>query len=116
MKKETLRQKETPIKKGDTVVVITGKEKGKTGKVILVLPKKERVLVEKLNFVKRHSRPTQKQRQGGIIEKEASIHWSNVAMMCTKCNKPVRRKIKIDKDGKKTRVCVKCNEQLDTNI
>jgi large subunit ribosomal protein L24 len=114
MRKETINKKDTPVKKGDLVMVLTGKESGKTGKIIEVLPKKERVLIEKLNFVKRHSKPTQTHRQGGIIEKEASIHWSNVALMCAKCNKPSRKRIKKDKVGKKSRVCAKCGEQFET--
>lgn len=104
----------TLIKKGDLVMVMTGREKGKTGKVIEVLSKKGRVRVEKLNFVKRHARPSASHRQGGIIEKEASIHSSNVALVCQKCNKPVRVRKKVDKAGKKTRVCVKCGEQIES--
>lgn len=77
MRQEAVRY-DSPVKKGDTVMIITGKEKGKTGRVIEVLRKKQRVLVEKLNMVKRHARPTQKNRQGGIVEKESPIHWSNV--------------------------------------
>lgn len=101
-----------PVKKGDLVMVMKGRERGKTGKVIEVLPARQRVLVEKLNFVKRHARPSQQHRQGGIIEKESSIHWSNVALMCPKCSKPRRGRIKLDKAGKKERVCVSCGEQL----
>lgn len=101
-----------PVKKGELVMVLTGKERGKTGKVVEVLAKKQRVLVEKLNFVKRHARPSQQHRQGGIIEKESSIHWSNVAPVCPKCNKPRRKRIKTDKTGKKASVCVKCGEQF----
>ena len=114
MRGEAMCKKRIPVKKGDLVMVISGKEKGKSGKVIEVLLKKERVRVEKLNFVKRHAKPSQQNRQGGIVEKEASIHWSNVAPMCIKCNKAVRKKIGISKDGKKSRLCVKCGEQLDS--
>lgn len=102
-----------PVKKGDLVVILTGKEKGKSGKVIEIMKEKNRVLIEKINLVKRHTKPTQTHRQGGVIEKEASIHWSNVALMCTKCNKPVRKKVKIEKNGNKARVCAKCGEQFD---
>lgn len=109
-----MNKNQTPVKKGDLVMIMKGKEAGKTGKIIEVLPKKERVLIEKLNFVKRHSKPTQQHRQGGIIEKEASIHWSNVALMCPKCNKPSRKRIVKDKRGKKNRVCAKCGEQFET--
>jgi len=115
MRQERVANKKSPVKKGDLVMVLTGKERGKSGKVIEVLRDKERILVEKTNLVKRHAKPSQKNRQGGIIEKEASIHWSNVAIMCQKCNKPVRQRVQKDKNGKKSRVCVKCGEQLDTN-
>lgn len=114
MRRETYLPGEIPVKKGDHVVVRTGKEKGKTGKVIEVLPKKGRVLVEKLNFVKRHAKPSQQHRQGGVIEKEASIHWSNVSLLCPKCNKPTRKRSKTDKAGKKARVCSKCGEQYES--
>ena len=75
------------IKKNDLVMVMNGKEKGKSGRVLKVLPEKEKVLVEKINFVKRHSRPHGKQRQGGILEKESPLHLSNVMLLCEKCNK-----------------------------
>ena len=78
------------IKVNDTVAVIAGKEKGKRGRVLMVLPAEERVIVEKVNFIKRHTKPSQKQRQGGIIEKEGPIHLSNVQLYCKKCGKPVR--------------------------
>ena len=113
MRRCVVKTCETPVKKGDIVMVMNGKESGKTGKIIEVLPKKERVLVEKLNFVKRHSKPTQTHKQGGVIEKEASIHWSNVALMCAKCNKPSRKRIQKDKTGKKARICTKCGEQFE---
>ena len=100
------------IKKGDKVVVITGKEKGKTGKVLKLLPKKKRVIVEKLQFLKRHTKPTQSAPQGGIIEREGSIHVSNLALFCPKCNTGARiRKVKLD-DKSISRICVKCNEAI----
>lgn len=101
------------VKKDDQVMVIAGKEKGKTGKILSVIPKKESVLVEKVNFVKRHTRPSGKTRQGGILEKEAPIHASNVMIVCTKCNSPVRVGRKILEDGKKARYCRKCGEFID---
>ena len=101
------------VKKDDQVTVIAGKEKGKTGKILSVIPKKESVLVEKVNFVKRHTRPSGKTRQGGILEKEAPIHASNVMIVCTKCNSPVRVGRKILEDGKKARYCRKCGEFID---
>jgi len=101
------------VKKGDTVVVLAGKEKGRSGKVLSVNTKKERVFVEKINMIKRHSRPSKHAPQGGIIEKEASVHVSNVNILCPKCNKAVRSKKRVLDDGKKVRICVKCSEILD---
>ena len=101
------------LKKDDKVKVLTGKDKGKVGKVLQVLSKKERVLVENINKVKRHTRPSAQNRQGGIIETEAPIHWSNVQLMCNKCIAPVRIKMQRLDDGKKVRVCRKCNEVID---
>jgi large subunit ribosomal protein L24 len=104
--------KNVHVKKGDTVMVVTGKDKSKTGKVLQILPKKEGVLVEGLNKIKRHTRARGNE-PGGILEKEAPIHVSNVMVYCAKCRKPVRTKITILEDGKKTRVCVKCGESFD---
>lgn len=102
------------IKKGDTVKVIAGREKGKSGKVLAVMPKKETVLIEKINFVKRHRKPSQQFKQGGIMEKESPLHWSNVMLMCVKCNKPVRVKNKVI-DGKNNRTCIKCGDLLEAS-
>jgi large subunit ribosomal protein L24 len=101
------------VKKGDTVVVLAGKEKGRSGKVLSVITKKEKVFVEKINMIKRHSRPSKSAPQGGIIEKEAALHVSNVNILCPKCNKAVRIKKCLLDDGKKVRACVKCSEILD---
>ena len=101
------------VRKNDMVMVIAGKEKGKTGKVLKVLPKKNRVVVEKVNFIKRHTRPTGRLRQGGIIQKEAPLHISNVLILCPKCNKGVRTGRKILEDGKKVLVCKKCGEIIE---
>ena len=101
------------IKKNDQVKVIAGKEKGKTGKILTVMPKKGCVIIEKINFVKRHTRPSGQARQGGILEKEAPIHISNVMVVCNKCNSPVRVGQKALEDGKKARYCKKCGELLD---
>ncbi|MBI5562929.1 MAG: 50S ribosomal protein L24 [Deltaproteobacteria bacterium] len=101
------------IRKDDQVMVTTGKEKGKTGKVMRVIPDKETLLIEKLNIVKRHQKPSQKYKHGGIIEKEAPIAVSNVMLLCAKCKGPVRVGRKILDDGKKVRVCKKCGEVLD---
>jgi large subunit ribosomal protein L24 len=102
------------IKKEDKVKVIAGKDKGKIGKVLKVNRKKNRVLVEKVNMVKRHTRPSQQNRQGGIIEKEMPIQWSNVMVMCNKCVSSARIKMQRLEDGNKVRICVKCGEALDT--
>lgn len=101
------------IKKDDKVKVITGKDKGKIGKVLKVDRKKDRILVENINVVKRHTRPTAKNRQGGIVESEASVPWSNVMLMCSKCMNPVRIQMRRLDDGKKVRSCRKCNEIID---
>ena len=101
------------IRKNDSVMVISGKEKGKTGKVLRVLPKEDSVLIERLNWVKRHSRPRGPKQPGGIMEKEASIPVSNLMIMCDKCNAPVRIGHKILNDGGKIRICRRCGEALD---
>lgn len=100
------------VKKGDTVKVIAGKERGKIGKVLKILGDKNRVLVEKVNIVKRHTKPNQENKQGGVLEKEASIHVSNVMVMCEKCNKPVRIRHKVLKDKTKVRTCHVCGESF----
>ena len=102
------------IKKDDKVKVIVGKDKGKIGKVLSIKRKDSRIVVENVNFVKKHARPSAKHRQGGIIESEAPIHWSNVMLMCNKCVTPVRIKMQRLEDGKKMRVCMKCNETIDS--
>ena len=101
------------IRKGDTVVVTTGKEKGKRGKVLRVLPDKGRVVVERLNMVKKHQRPTQKLRQGGIIEREGSLHMSNVMLVDPRGEKPTRVGIRILADGKKVRLARRSGEMID---
>jgi large subunit ribosomal protein L24 len=101
------------IKKGDTAIVLTGKDKGKQGRVLSVLPKKERVIIEGLNIIKKHMRPNKQYTQGGIIEKEAPIHISNVMLICPKCNKPTRIANAVLDDGRKQRRCKKCNEVIE---
>ena len=98
------------VKKDDLVMIIAGKDKGKSGKILRVLPDKGRVLVENLNMIKRHTRPSQRNNTGGIIEKEAPIAISNVQLLCQGCNKPVRTGIRTLEDGSKARFCKKCNE------
>jgi len=102
------------IKKNDQVQVLTGKDRGKTGKVLKVVPAKNRAIVEGLNFVQKHTRPNpQKNIKGGILPKEASIHLSNLMMVCKRCNKRARVGISVLQDGHKGRVCKKCNELMD---
>ncbi len=101
------------LKKDDKVKVLAGKDKGKIGKILNVNRKKSRVLVEKINMVKRHSKPSAQSKQGGIIEKEMPIQWSNVMVMCNKCVTPARVKMQRLEDGKKIRICVKCGEAMD---
>jgi len=101
------------IRKNDSVMVITGRERGKTGKVLRVLREKDALIIERINLVKRHSKPRGPQQPGGIIEKEASIHASNIMIMCDKCNAPVRIGYKQLSDGKKIRICRRCGEALD---
>jgi large subunit ribosomal protein L24 len=102
------------IKKDDKVKVITGRDRGKIGKVLKVLRKKDRILVEKVNVIKRHTKPNAKNRQGGIVESEAPIPWSNVMLMCSKCMAATRVTHKSLEDGKKIRACTKCGETIDS--
>lgn len=101
------------IKKGDKVAVIAGKDKGKRGKVLSVIPKEERVIVEGVNILHRHMRPTQDMPQGGIIENEGSIHLSNVQLVCPRCDERTRFAAGYLDDGSKVRVCKKCGEDID---
>lgn len=101
------------IRREDKVLVIAGRERGKTGKVRQVLPKDERVVIEGVNVVKRHMKPkSTTARQAGIIEKEAPLHISNVALVCPKCEKPTRVGHRFLPDGTKVRVCKRCDEQI----
>jgi large subunit ribosomal protein L24 len=104
------------IKKGDTVLVIAGKDKGTQGEVLRVLPKADRVVVEKVNIVKKHQRPVQAgrgQMQPGRIEFEAPIHLSNVMLVCTQCGEATRVGFRVTEDDKKVRVCRKCSKDID---
>ncbi|HET9870522.1 MAG TPA: 50S ribosomal protein L24 [bacterium] len=101
------------VHREDTVLVLTGKDKGKKGRVIRVFPKQDKVLVEKVNMVKRHTRPTQQLPQGGIVEKELPVHVSNVQVVCPKCGKSTRVAHKILASGQKNRTCKKCGEIMD---
>lgn len=101
------------IKKNDTVMVIAGKEKGKTGKVLKISPKKGRAVVEKVNFIKRHMRPGAHSRQGGIVEKENPISISNLMVVCGKCTDPTRVGRRVLEDGSRVRYCKKCDEIIE---
>lgn len=105
---------ETSIRKNDMVMVISGKDKGKTGKVLKVFPKKKRAIVEKVNFAKEFIRQDQSRNvQGGIMEKEAPIHMSNLKLYCSQCGRGVRTKKEELEDGNKIRVCSKCETSLE---
>ena len=105
--------KKNSLKKDDIVEVIAGREKGKKGKVLAFFPETGKLTVEKLNMLKRHMKGDGKSRQSGIVDKEGTIHLSNVLVVCDKCGKGVRIKRKKLEDGKRVRVCIKCSEVLD---
>jgi len=100
------------IRKNDMVMVVTGRDRGKTGKVMRVVPEAGRILVERLNVVKRHSRPRGAASPGGIVEKEAPIAISNVMIFCDRCNAPVRIGSKTAADGARIRICRRCGESV----
>ena len=99
--------------KGDMALVVTGNDAGKTGKVLKVFPEKDRVLIEGVNFIKRHTRPSQKNPQGGIQEREAAIHVSNAMLYCTKCGRGTRVRHTELSDGTKVRACGHCGEVIE---
>ena len=101
------------IAKNDIVEVTAGNDRGKRGKVLKVMPKQNRVVVEGINFIHRHTRSRGQGEQGGIIEKEAPVHVSNIMLVCTKCNAGVRIRTKILADKSKTRVCTQCGEMVE---
>ena len=107
------RPRTSKIKKNDTVMVIAGREKGKTGKVLRVVREKNRVVIERLHMVKRHQKPRSQQSPGGVVEKEASIHLSNVMIMCDRCNAPARIGSRRLEDGSGVRTCRRCGEAID---
>jgi len=108
-----MRMIKSHIKKDDKVKVIAGKDKNKIGKVIKVTSKANKAIVENINIIKRHTKPNMKNRQGGIVSKEAAIHLSNVMVLCNKCMSASKIKITVLEDGQKIRICKKCNEQID---
>jgi large subunit ribosomal protein L24 len=104
----------TPIRKNDNVVVTTGKDRGKRGRVLKVQPENNRVVVEGVNFIKRHTKPNpQRNIKGGLVEREAALHASNVQLVCPECGKPTRLGRKILGDGRKVRICRKCEGVVD---
>jgi large subunit ribosomal protein L24 len=101
------------VRKGDTVMVIAGKDRGKSGKVLRVLLADRKLTVEKINLIKRHTKPNQQNRQGGILEREAPIHLSNIMMYCAACQKPTRIGAKHLPDGSRARVCKRCGQGIE---
>jgi large subunit ribosomal protein L24 len=102
-----------PIKKNDEVYVLRGKDRGKTGRVLIVIAQKQRIVVEGVQMIKRHTRPNpQKNIKGGIVEKEASIHISNVAVVCKNCSERTRIGMSVLEDGRRERTCKKCGNAL----
>jgi large subunit ribosomal protein L24 len=101
------------IRKNDTVLVIAGKDKGKKGKVRFAYPKDERLIVEGINFIKKHARATGQVKQAGIIDREAPLHVSDVMFLCDKCQHPARIGFRFLEDGKKVRYCKSCQEVID---
>lgn len=101
------------IKKEDTVLVVSGREKGKKGRVLAVMPGEGRLLIERVNIVKKHMKPSRSHAQGGIIEKEAPVHRSIVMLVCPKCDRPARLGNLSLEGGRKVRVCKKCKEVID---
>ena len=105
---------QTPVRKNDNVLVTTGKDRGKRGRVLKVLPAKNRLVVEGVNIIKRHTKPNpQRQIKGGLVEREASLHASNVQLLCPECGKPTRLGRRILTDGRKVRICRKCEGVVD---
>jgi len=103
----------THLKKGDIVRVMSGREKGKQGKVLRISRVKNAIWVEQLNLMKRHTKASQKYPKGGILEKEGVLAISNVMMVCIHCDRPTRVAAKVMTDGKKLRICARCDEALD---
>ncbi len=101
------------IRKNDEVLVMLGRDRGKKGKVLIAVPEKDRLIVEGINMIKRHMKPTAAVRQAGIVEKEAPIHVSDVKLICKKCNQPARVGYRFLEGGNKVRVCKKCHEVID---
>ncbi len=109
-----MSQLQTPIRRNDTVVVITGKDRGKRGRVLRVIPTKNRLVIEGINFVKRHTKPNPGRNvKGGIVEREAAVHASNVQLVCPECGDSTRVGRQVLEDGRKVRICRKCDGVVD---
>ncbi len=108
-----MRQGTTYLKKNDQVEVITGKDKGRVGKILRVLMDQDKVVVERINMIKRHTKPTEMNQQGQIVDKEAPIHVSNIQLICPECTKTGRIGKKILEDGTKVRFCKNCGESIE---
>ena len=109
-----MSQLQTPIRRNDTVVVMTGKDRGKRGRVLRLLPSKNRLIIEGVNFIKRHTKPNPgKNIKGGVVEREAASHSSNVQLVCPECGDPARLGHRILEDGRKVRICRKCDGVVD---
>jgi large subunit ribosomal protein L24 len=109
-----MRHPKWKVKKGDRVLVVAGRERGKSGTVLRVLPQEGRVVVERLNIVKRHRKARGLQSPGGIVEKEAPIAIANVRILCPKCDRPVRVGRRVLSDGRRVRVCRRCGELIES--
>ena len=109
-----MSQLQTPIRRNDTVLVLTGKDRGKRGRVLKVLPGSNRLVIEGVNLIKRHTKPNPRANiKGGIVQREASVHASNVQLVCPECGAPARIGRKILGDGRKVRICRKCQGVVD---
>jgi large subunit ribosomal protein L24 len=108
-----MRQGRTYLKKNDQVEVIAGKDKGRVGKILKILPAENKAIVERINMIKRHTKATQMNQQGQIVEREAAIHVSNLQLICPECTKTGRIGKKILEDGTKVRVCKSCGESIE---
>ncbi len=105
---------QTPIRKNDNVVVVTGKDRGKRGRVLRLVPGKNRLIVESVNFMKRHTKPNPGRNvKGGVVESEAPLHASNVQIVCPECSAPTRIGRRVLGDGRKVRICRKCDGVVD---
>ena len=100
------------VRKNDHVLILSGEDKGKQGKVLKVLPKEQRVIIEGVNFIKRHTKTSQTNPKGGIVEKEGMVNASNVMVVCEKCGEPTRVSFKVIADGSRVRSCKKCGEMI----